>query len=54
MTDGNDGKLNRVLIVAGFILQLVMSIYAYGKLTQSVEDIGRRLERVERWIDGQS
>ena len=51
MEELNGGRINRVLIVSGFVLQLVMSIYAYGKLAQKVEDISYRMQRVEQWID---
>ncbi len=47
MEELNGGRINRVLIVSGFVLQLVMSIYAYGKLAQKVEDISYRMQRVE-------
>jgi hypothetical protein len=51
MNENTGNRFNRALIITGFLVQLVTSIYAYGRLTQAVDDIGHRLERVERWID---
>lgn len=33
------------------ILQFLLLAYSYGKIHQHVEDIGARLERIERYID---
>jgi hypothetical protein len=48
----NNGKaIERGILILGFLAQLAVAVYGYGKVSQQVSDLGSRLERVERYID---
>lgn len=39
-------------IVMGFVVQLAFISYSYGTINQKVADIDKRLERVEKTLNG--
>jgi len=39
-------------IVVGLMLQLLLGVYGYGKVVQKVEDLIRRVTRIELQLDG--
>jgi len=51
MTERYYSKINTWIIVAGFLLQLAFTIYNYGKVTQKLDDVSDRVQRIEQHID---
>ena len=40
-----------IAAIIGIVTLLILSAFSYGKLTQNVNDLGRRLTRIETILD---
>lgn len=50
MTQRGHLVVNAAVILA-VVLNILLTVYHYGRLTQSVQDLGQRVTRLERTID---
>jgi hypothetical protein len=49
--NGNGRAIERTILIAGLLLQIVLGAVAYGRLAEKADGLEKRLERIERIFD---
>jgi len=49
--NGNGRAVERTVLIAGLLLQILLGALGYGRLIEKVDGLEKRLERIERIFD---